>query len=1013
MMGLDSVAYHEHTVAGRGDDPVAGALEYYASRGETPMVWGGQGRLELGLDGEVDLGDWRAVFAPGGTRDPLTGQRLTGCRRPGMELVISPHKSVAELGVIGRAEDMHQIVDAERDATLAYLDRAVQESGGRRGRAGARVPTGGLVWAVSRHATTRAGDPQVHDHVLVANVVSMRDTRGGWKGLDTAFLRDHLHAATAVGRLASAAKAVELGYGIEADPGRSGRVGGWAITGIPRQAWEIHSTRTAQIDAAVGRDASYRSRSVAARATRDRKTVERVEDLVGRWWGELAAAGYPPLEIEASVEHAGLVYRPPDVSILDKLPEALLGPGGRLAEVKTFTRDDVIVAAAPMLHGLPVEHLQQAVDAVLGHDLSLCLPAVAGCREAVYAARCVVEDENRVAELAGRLATSDGPRVDPVTAAGALGRLEAERGLRLTATQRGVAEDILTSRGRLSVVIGVAGSGKTTTLAAVRAGYEAAGYTVIGSATSGQAAKTLGAGAGIDSRTVASLSWRLDNDRLRLTARHVVILDEAGMTTDADVAKLAGAVEAAGAKLIVVGDYHQLDAVGPGGALEALTRRHPETVWTLGQNLRQADPTERQTLDQLRAGSVQRAVEWYADNGRIHAQLPRDRAIAEMTAAWAADAHAGKESLLLAYRKDNVDALNRSARAEWESCGHLSGPELHASEGRVFRAGDRIITLTPGPRGAWTTSQQATVTAVDLEQSSISAVTPDGNRLHITGDYLGADRLAYGYAITAHRSQGATVATAHFLADGGGRELAYVAMSRARGESHVYLAGVAPAQAAERLAWEWSPARRQVWTLQPQDVSLADLHLDRQDLLRQIPSVPAGHLEQLEREHRHLARDLELLRNGQGNWAYHPAGRSAQQLRLASQEHEQALHRRSDPKLGWLDRRRAERDLQVAAERLELAQRQWQRDGAGIEANLETRIQHNIEQIQDLDAARQARDTFLAEHPDLVERLHELDRAIEERRDFERQQQLELRRQQTLDHGRGIHHDEPDLGIGL
>ena len=112
MMGVDSVEYHEHTVAGRADDPVAAAAAYYASRGETPMVWGGQGRHLLGLDGEVDLADYRAVFGAGGAHDPRTGVRLVACRRPGLEIVVSPHKSVAELGVIGRAEDMHLIADA-------------------------------------------------------------------------------------------------------------------------------------------------------------------------------------------------------------------------------------------------------------------------------------------------------------------------------------------------------------------------------------------------------------------------------------------------------------------------------------------------------------------------------------------------------------------------------------------------------------------------------------------------------------------------------------------------------------------------------------------------------------------------------------------------------------------------------------------------------------------------------------------------------------------------------------
>ena len=219
------------------------------------------------------------------------------CRRPGLELVVSPHKSVAELGVIGRAEDMHAIVDAERDATLEYLDRLVAERGGRRGRGQLRTPTGGLIWATSRHATTRAGDPQVHDHVLIVNAVLMLDERGGWKGADTALLRDHLHAATAVGRLAAARKAVELGYGIVADPGPSGRLGGFAIAGIPDEVCAIHSKRSAQITEAVGADASYASRSVAARATRDRKADVPVSDLLAGWQADLVAAGHPPADL--------------------------------------------------------------------------------------------------------------------------------------------------------------------------------------------------------------------------------------------------------------------------------------------------------------------------------------------------------------------------------------------------------------------------------------------------------------------------------------------------------------------------------------------------------------------------------------------------------------------------------------------------------------------------------------------------------------------------------------------
>src|SRR3954470_21567779 len=121
MMGAESVAYHRETVVGRGDDHRGAALGYYASRGETPLVWGGSGAGCLDLNGVVTDADYAAVFGPGGASHPASGVRLVGTRRPGMELVIGSHKSLAVLGVIGRAEDMHAVMDAERDVTLAYL----------------------------------------------------------------------------------------------------------------------------------------------------------------------------------------------------------------------------------------------------------------------------------------------------------------------------------------------------------------------------------------------------------------------------------------------------------------------------------------------------------------------------------------------------------------------------------------------------------------------------------------------------------------------------------------------------------------------------------------------------------------------------------------------------------------------------------------------------------------------------------------------------------------------------
>jgi ATP-dependent exoDNAse (exonuclease V) alpha subunit len=139
---------------------------------------------------------------------------------------------------------------------------------------------------------------------------------------------------------------------------------------------------------------------------------------------------------------------------------------------------------------------------------------------------------------------------------------------------------LLTSGHSLDLVVGVAGSGKTSILSAVREGFEAAGYKVLGAATSGQAAKALGEGAGVASRTVASLTWRIEHGQEVLSPRHVLVLDEGSMTSDSDVGRLLAAVGSSGAKLVAVGDYRQLGSVGPGGALEPSS---PATLATSGR----------------------------------------------------------------------------------------------------------------------------------------------------------------------------------------------------------------------------------------------------------------------------------------------------------------------------------------------------------------------------------------------------------------------------------------------
>ena len=672
-MGADEVAYHEATVLGRDDDHPGRALDYYGSRGETPLRWLGAGAARLGLSGDVTPAAYEAAFGLGGFLDPSTRTRLVETRRPGFELIVSAHKSVAVLGVIGDADAMHTILDVETAATMGWLDGWFRERGGRRGRVQTRTATGGLTYAVTRHATSRAGDPSPHDHVLVANVVAMLDDRGGFKALDSASLRDTVEAATMVGRLHSAYRAVELGFDIEPDPGPSGHLRHWRIIGIPRSVCELFSKRSDDIAdylAQTGQD-SYRARNVAARATRSVKRHTGVDELLPTWHGELAELDWP---VERLVEHLAQSQdrtRAPRFPLaeaeIDRLAGEVLDVDGRLlANHKIFTHTQLIAELAPRLYGRDPSELERVLEQIVTSRAVVPLIGVTGAREQAYTTVEVLTTEATIAHVVETLAGRPGPAINPGQIAAAIRDREQGLGRPLTLGQRRVVEQVCGNGAAVSVVVGVAGSGKTTALDIVTTVLEHSGYRVLGTSTSGQAARSLGREAHLDTATFASLLWRLDQGHERLDPRTVVIVDETGMADDANLARLTLAVQHGHASLVLVGDHHQLAAVGPGGALAALIDRHPELTVTLDHNLRQHDPAERTALAELRDGSVTTAIAWYAATGRIHTRPGRVETLAAMTEAWASDLAGGHDSLLLAWRRADVDDLNRLARHQWD-----------------------------------------------------------------------------------------------------------------------------------------------------------------------------------------------------------------------------------------------------------------------------------------------------------------------------------------------------------
>jgi conjugative relaxase-like TrwC/TraI family protein len=817
-MGADEVAYHQATVVGRADDHPGAALDYYGSRGETPLRWGGAGAARMGLHGEVTPEAYEAAFGPGGFRDPGTGEQLVSTKRPGFELVVSAHKSVAVLGVIERADAMHHLLDVETDATMQWLDSWFQQRGGRRGRAQVRTATGGLVYARTRHGTSRAGDPSPHDHVLVANVAEMFDDVGGFKGLDSASLRDTVEAATMVGRLHSAARAVSLGYRIEADNGPSGNLRHWRIAGIPVEVCDLFSKRADEITAYLaesGHADTYRARQVAARESRAVKRHTGVDDLMPTWRAELASIGWSVGRLGAALDaartHPSLPAPLPRERMDALAAEVLHIDGDLMANHKVFTRTHLVTAVAPLLYGHDPTELDRAVDHILGGQLVVPLLASGAIHERAYATVEVLATEQAIAASMDRLAQQPGPALPERDVTDAVLAKGDEIGHRLTPGQWDVVEAVCSSGRAVEVIVGVAGSGKTTALDAATTALGRHGYRVLGASTSGQAARTLGTEAHIESRTITSLIWRLDHHQITFDPRTVVILDEAAMTADRDLHRVIAHVEQAGAKLVLVGDPRQLSSIGPGGALAALLERHPAILTTLDRNVRQRDPAERRALRQLRNGDVHEAIDWYLTRGRTALSSNRTEALIGMVEAWARDVDDGHDTALLAWRRDDVRDLNRVARNHMHQSGRLSGPHLVAPGGRPYAAGDRAVVLAPLPDQGLVTSQRITITRTHPDEGALEARTTDGRRVLLTGTAIDAEHLDHGYAVTVHRAQGATYDRAHVLAAGGGRALAYVALSRARTGTTLHAIADDLPQLQHDLALDWHAERAERW----------------------------------------------------------------------------------------------------------------------------------------------------------------------------------------------------------
>jgi TrwC relaxase/AAA domain/UvrD-like helicase C-terminal domain len=681
--------------------------------------------------------------------------------------------------------------DAAVRQALGYLEREAGEV--RRGTDGVdRLPGGGFVAAAFRHRTSRAGDPQLHTHVLVANMTQGAD--GRWSALDGRQL--YAQAKTA-GTLYQAVLRHEL-----RDLGLAWtlRDNGLAeLAGIPSAVLRAFSRRRVEIELALqaAGQSSRPAAEVAALATRKAKDYGvDPTSLAAEWHARADALGF---DVAA---RAGLVTGerrpPPNPQQVVAVSQAMVAASGLTARRSAFTRREVAQAWCRALpDGGPVGVVETLADRLLGHPdvvpLDPAVPAIAAAarnaRRYSTAELLAVEAELLSRALSGRHA--DLARVgDHELAAGLAAHAI------LSAEQAAMVRRLTTSGAGVEVVVGKAGSGKTTALAAAAAAWRAAGIEVTGAAVAARAAVALTDGAGIPAVTIARVLSHRGNPTRGLPAGGVLVVDEAGMLGTRALGRLLAAAEQTRTKVVLVGDHHQLPELEAGGAFRALAKQLDAVALT--ENRRQDAVWERAALDELRAGDVGSAVDAYRQAGRIHVADTAEQARRQLVDAWwqAAATRHGRldpDVVMLALRRADVHELNLRARALLADHGGLTGPEIVVPVGdyglRSFAAGDQVIArrnryplgLINGARGV--------VTAVSPEKGTV-LVRFAGGEVAVSGDYLDDGGLDHGYALTVHQAQGLTADQAFAVAgDELYREAGYVAMSRARHGTTVYTAG--------------------------------------------------------------------------------------------------------------------------------------------------------------------------------------------------------------------------------
>jgi conjugative relaxase-like TrwC/TraI family protein len=788
----------------------------------------------------------------------------------GFDLTFAPLKSVSTAWALADSDTKAQIFACHRRAieiVLAYAEREVFHS--RSGTNGVvQEDIEGVVATAFTHWDSRAGDPQLHDHVVVANRArSVSD--GTWRTLDSRGLFKSVVALSELHQgVLSDLLTESLGWGWDGRTRRYSDQPRWEVTGVSDVLMAEFSQRGAVIEerkntlvaeyaSAHGRQPTnvevVKMRQRANLETRPAKEHHGLAQLTDSW--RQRSEKYVGSDQESWV--AGLADRN-DLPLLHArdLDDGILSDAASVAvrtvaeRRATFSRANILAEVHRQFHGVrfasPDERIavvERTANLATAQSLLISAPELHHTPERlrradgtsrfrakgheIYTTAILLEAESHLLS-AGQC--TDGPVTSQSTVAAVTAANLPGRDHSLGLDQAVAVEQIATSGRSLDLLVGPAGTGKSTTMAGLREAWESehGPGSVLGLAPSAAAAEVLAAELGIDTENTAKWLYehRQEPDRLtkirdlrmmfgssewserslsgqrriavaeeevarwRLRRNQLVIVEEASLAGTFALDELVTAAEAAEAKVLLVGDQAQLTAVEAGGMFAALVRDRGDLVTELSDVRRFHHDWEKEASVELRAGSPD-AIDAYQAHERI-ASGSREEMLDALYRAWEGDIEAGQRSLMIAGDLGTVNELNARARVDRVAAGKVNEVGLSVAGGATAGIGDRVVTrqnnrrLSTGRR--WVRNgDQWTVTAIEHGGTMTLQRANGTGQVVLSSDYV-REHVELAYASTAHRAQGRTVDTAHaMVSPTTTREVLYVSGTRGREANNLYV----------------------------------------------------------------------------------------------------------------------------------------------------------------------------------------------------------------------------------